>query len=59
MLDIKFVRDNMDSFRNAYSCNNPMQLDDFKSLEEKRRAIIGETETLKGQRNNVSKQIMK
>ncbi|WP_182186731.1 serine--tRNA ligase [Pectinatus frisingensis] len=58
MLDIKFVRDNMDRVLEMLKKrNNPMQLDDFKSLEEKRRAIIGETETLKGQRNNVSKQI--
>ncbi|WP_196602281.1 serine--tRNA ligase [Pectinatus frisingensis] len=58
MLDIKFVRDNMDRVLEMLKKrNNPMQLDDFKSLEEKRRAIIGETEILKGQRNNVSKQI--
>ncbi|WP_196591534.1 serine--tRNA ligase [Pectinatus frisingensis] len=58
MLDIKFVRDNMDRVLEMLkNRNNPMKLDDFKSLEEKRRAIIGETETLKGQRNNVSKQI--
>lgn len=58
MLDIKFVRDNMEKVLEMLkNRNNPMNLDDFCDLEKRRRAIIGETEALKGQRNNVSKQI--
>ncbi len=58
MLDIKFVRDNMEKVLEMLkNRKNPMNLDDFCDLEKRRRSIIGETEALKGQRNNVSKQI--
>lgn len=58
MLDSKFVRDNTEKVLDMLKKrHNPMNLDRFKELEEKRRTIIGKTETLKGTRNNVSKQI--
>lgn len=36
---------------------NPLNLDDFTELEQKRRSLLQETETLKSQRNAVSKEI--
>ena len=42
MLDIKFVRDNMEKVLEMLkNRNNPMNLDDFCDLEKRRRAIIG------------------
>ncbi len=37
--------------------NNSLNLDDFSSLEKKRRDILAEVEQLKGKRNTVSKQV--
>ncbi len=58
MLDIKFVRDNLDTVRTMLkNRNNPLNLDGFIELEKKRREILSETEQLKTKRNSVSKQI--
>lgn len=58
MLDIKFVRENLDAVQTMLSNRqNKLSLDGFKELEEKRRAILAEVETLKNQRNTVSKQV--
>ncbi|MBQ9496187.1 MAG: serine--tRNA ligase, partial [Selenomonadaceae bacterium] len=58
MLDMKFVRDNLDLIRAMLkNRNNPLSLDDFTELEQKRRAILAETEQLKSQRNSTSKKI--
>lgn len=58
MLDLKFVRDNIDVVQTALTNrHNPLKLDKFVELEKKRRDILAEVETLKGQRNTVSKQI--
>ena len=58
MLDIKFVREHLDDVKTMlkHRCN-PLSLDDFKVLEKRRRAILGEVEGLKGERNAVSKTI--
>ena len=58
MLDIKFVRDNLDVVKTMLkNRNNPLNLDGFTDLEKKRREILSETEQLKTKRNTVSKQI--
>ena len=58
MLDIKFVRDNLDVVKTMLkNRNNPLNLDGFIDLEKKRREILSETEQLKTKRNTVSKQI--
>ena len=58
MLDIKFVRDNAELvLENLKNRHNPMNLDRFMELEQQRRDIIAETETLKSQKNVVSKKI--
>ena len=58
MLDIKFVRENIDAVRKMLSNrHNKLSLDGFVDLEKKRREVLAETETLKAQRNTVSKQI--
>ena len=58
MLDIKFVRDNLDAVKTMLkNRNNSLNLDGFTELERKRRDILSETEQLKNKRNSVSKQI--
>ena len=58
MLDMKFVRDNLDEVRAMLKKrNNPLSLDNFSETEQRRRAILLETEQLKGQRNAMSKKI--
>ncbi|MBR1729761.1 MAG: serine--tRNA ligase [Selenomonadaceae bacterium] len=58
MLDIKFVRDNLDVVKTMLkNRNNSLNLDGFIELEKKRREILSETEQLKTQRNTVSKKI--
>ena len=58
MLDIKFIREHLDEVRQMLKNRcNPLNLDDFTELEQKRRSLLQETETLKSQRNAVSKEI--
>ena len=58
MLDMKFVRDNLDEVRAMLkNRNNSLNLDNFSELEQRRRAILSETEQLKAQRNTASKKI--
>ena len=58
VLDMKFVRDHLDEVRQMLvNRNNSLNLDDFSSLEKKRRDILAEVEQLKGKRNTVSKQV--
>ena len=58
MLDIKFVRENLDAVQTMLNNRqNKLSLDGFKELEEKRREIISQVEVLKNQRNTVSKQV--
>ena len=52
MLDIKFVRENLDAVQTMLSNRqNKLSLDGFKELEEKRREIISQVEVLKNQRD--------
>jgi seryl-tRNA synthetase len=58
MLDARFVRENPDVVRAALkSRNSHWDLDAFLRLDEERRRLIGEVETLQAQRNEASKAI--
>ena len=58
VLDIKFVRDNLDTVQTMLkNRQNKFTLDGFRELEQKRRSLLAEVEELKNQRNTVSKQI--
>ncbi|MBQ7476659.1 MAG: serine--tRNA ligase [Selenomonadaceae bacterium] len=58
MLDMKFVRDNLDVVRAMLkNRNNAMSLDGFAELEKKRREILNESDALKSQKNSTSKKI--
>ncbi len=58
MLDLKFVRDNIDAVKeNCINKNEKCNVDVITELDEKRRNIISESEQLKNKRNVVSKEI--
>ncbi|MCL2438361.1 MAG: serine--tRNA ligase [Coriobacteriia bacterium] len=58
MLDAKFVRENPDVVRAAMqSRGSSWDVNEFLALDEKRRAIIPEVESLQAKRNAASKQI--
>ena len=58
MLEIKFVRHNLDILQNALSARGEAaDLDTFKTYDDERRAILQELETLRHRRNVVSDQI--
>ena len=58
MLDMKFVRDNLDVVRAMLkNRNNSLNLDGFAKLEKKRRDILNEADSLKSQKNSTSKKI--
>lgn len=58
MLDIKFVRNNVDLVNEALEKRNAeSNLDEFLKLDEERRELIGASEELKKTRNTVSQEI--
>ncbi|MDR0927956.1 MAG: serine--tRNA ligase [Ignavibacteria bacterium] len=58
MLDLKFVRDNIDLVNtNIKNKNEHSNASDITKLDEKRRNLIQEAENLKNQRNTASKEI--
>jgi len=58
MLDAKFIRENPEIVRAVMqSRGSSWDVDEFLSLDEKRRAIIPQVESLQAQRNTASKQI--
>jgi seryl-tRNA synthetase len=58
MLDIKLIRDTPDLIRQALEKRGESApLDQIKSLDEQRRQLLHEMETLRAQRNEVSKQL--
>jgi seryl-tRNA synthetase len=58
MLDMKFLRDNLDLVRRKMlERGKEIDLDLFVSLDRKRRDILQEVESLRGERNKVSKEI--
>ena len=55
MLDLKFLRDNPDEVeRRLASRGDAVDLDGFRELDGRRRELLGEAETLKAERNQVS-----
>jgi len=60
MLDIKFLRENLDLVRRKIlERGQDIDLDRFSSLEAKRRSILQEVESLRSERNQASKEIGK
>lgn len=60
MLDIKFIRENFNAVRKGVEAKGLMvNLGEIISLDEKRRALIQEGETLKAKRNQVSAEVGK
>jgi len=60
VLDIKLIRDNPDVVRKALqNRGESITLDQIISLDERRRKLLHDMETLRAQRNEVSKQIGK
>ncbi len=60
MLDIKFLRDNIDLVRRKMlERGQELDLGEFVRLDQKRRDILLEVEGLRGERNRVSKEIGK
>lgn len=59
MLDLNFVRENLDSVREALKSRNfgPEALDRFVELDAARRRVIGEADAINAQRNAASKEI--
>lgn len=58
MLDVKFVREHFDEVKQMLQArHNPLSLDVFHEIEQRRRDLLGEVEQLKNQRNVVSKKI--
>ncbi|MBN2429711.1 MAG: serine--tRNA ligase [Deltaproteobacteria bacterium] len=55
MLDPKFIRDNPDAVQAALkSRNTEIDFTTFSTLDEKRRALLNQSETLKAEKNKVS-----
>ncbi|NQU29138.1 MAG: serine--tRNA ligase [Anaerolineae bacterium] len=59
MLDIRLFRENPDLIRKALEKRqaDPSVVDSIVALDDRRRAILGEVEQLKSERNTVSKEI--
>ncbi|MEN6430566.1 MAG: serine--tRNA ligase, partial [Coriobacteriales bacterium] len=58
MLDARFVRENVDAVRTALANRRATwDVDRFVALDEERRALIGQVESLQARRNELSKQI--
>jgi seryl-tRNA synthetase len=58
MLDLRFVRDNLDAVAEAMKNRNAaFDASRFSELDEARRASIMKEETLQAERNSLSKQI--
>ncbi|MBI5825322.1 MAG: serine--tRNA ligase [Chloroflexi bacterium] len=59
MLDINLIREKPDLVRKALTDRqmNASPVDSILGLDEKRRALLGQVETLKAERNTVSKEI--
>jgi len=58
MLDIKFVRDNVEIVQQTLiNRGNKLSLDEFLALEKERRVLLSQVEVLKNKRNTVSQEI--
>ena len=55
MLDLKYLREKLDEVeRRLNTRGGEVDLFDFRCLDDKRRALLSEAETLKAERNKVS-----
>ena len=60
MLDLKFIRNNLETVAAMLTArNNSLDLSEFKALDSRRLALLGQVETLKNQRNTCSDAIAK
>lgn len=60
MLDIKFIRDNADKVKKAIQDKRvDLNLDELLDLDQERRTLLTETESLKATKNAVSKELPK
>jgi seryl-tRNA synthetase len=59
MLDLNYVRENLDEVRTALAARNfpTAPLDDFARIDSERRRIIAESDKLNAERNNASREI--
>lgn len=58
MLDIKFIRENVDLIRQSLKNRNlKINIDELVSLDDKRRNILSEVEALRFQKNNANDEI--
>ena len=58
MLDLRFVRDNLDTVKQAaINKNEQVDINQFINLDSRRREILQTSESLKQQRNTVSEKI--
>jgi seryl-tRNA synthetase len=58
MLDLKFIRDNKDKVKEAIRNKNlKIDIDEMLSLDEDRRRLLVETETMKAERNKANDEI--
>src|SRR3954452_14081629 len=59
MLDLNYVRENLDQVRTALAARNfpTAPLDDFARIDAERRRIIAESDRLNAERNNASREI--
>lgn len=58
MLDIKFIRENTDLVKKALkSKNSDFDVDAFLTLDEQRRQLSGEVDTLRAQQNTLNDQV--
>ena len=58
MLDMKFIREHAEEVKtNLRNRHNPFDLDEVLTLDEKRRALLQQTEALKSEKNAESKKI--
>lgn len=60
MLDLKFLRGNLDLVRQALANrNSDLSLERFEELDRRRRELLQESETLKSERNKASGEVAK
>lgn len=60
MLDLKYIRNNIEFLKGILVNRNAnIDLDRFEKLDEERRELLSEVETLKYQRNNASQEVGK
>ena len=58
MLDLSYIRSNTDQVREAMKAlNTTAPIDEILELDEKRREMLSRVETLRAERNTVSKEI--